>query len=157
VSRYGAKDNGASVLLPCTPPDEQERSRRLSLTVVFTTVSATLAALRRAGELAQGLNAHIRIVVPQVVPYPLPLDRPSVDPEFTVRYFRTVSLAGSAQTRIDVRLCRDRYLGIAHALYRQSVVLIGGRKRRAWPTREHRLAKKLRLAGHHVIFVVRAE
>jgi hypothetical protein len=150
--------NGAdrpSFALPGFPPDSFERreeANALSVTVVFTTVPATLIALQRGGELARQLGARIRILVPQVVPYPLPLDRPQVDPKFKVRHFRTLSVDGAIETRIDVWLCRDPYDAFMQGLSPRSVVLIGGRKR-WWPTREKGLAKTLSLAGHHVIFV----
>ncbi len=69
----------SSFALSGLPPSSCERpqdANALSVTVVFTTVPATLIALQRGGELAQQLGARIRILVPQVVPYPLPIDRP---------------------------------------------------------------------------------
>lgn len=132
--------------------DYGEEVHGLSVIVVFTTVPETLVSLRHAGELAQQLGARIRILVPHVVPYPLPLDCPQVAPDFKVRHFRTVSVNGAIETHIDVRLCRDFYDGVIHGLCPQSVVLIGGRNH-WWPTREKRLARRLGLAGHHVIFV----
>ena len=142
----------SSPALPLNSGDRGEEANGLSITVVFTTVPATLIALQRGGELAQQLGARIRILVPHVVPYPLPVDRPQVDPEFKLRRFRTVSVDGAVETRIDVRLCRDPYDAVMQGLCRQSVVLIGGRER-WWPTPEKHLAKTLSLAGHHVIFV----
>jgi hypothetical protein len=137
---------------PANPQADGEGPKGLSVTVLYTTVPATLRALRRAGELATQLGARIRILIPQVVSYPLPLDRPQVDPEFKVRRFRTVSVDGAVETRIDVVLCREACSGITQNLDSQSIVLIGGCER-WWPTREKRLAKRLRLAGHHVIWV----
>lgn len=132
--------------------DDGEKADGFSVTVVFTTVAATLMALRRAGELARELNARIRILMPHVVPYPLPIDRPPVDPEFKLRHFRTITADDTIETSIDVRLCRNSDDAVKQALCPQSVVLIGG-PRRFWPTRETRLARKLSVAGHHVIFV----
>ena len=129
-----------------------EGASGLSLTVLFTTATATLRALWRGEELANELGARIRILVPHVVPYPLPLDRPQVDPEFKIRPLRSVSIADAVGIRIDVLLCRDPSIAIAQSLSSQSVVLIGGRER-WWPTREKRLAKFLIFAGHHVIWV----
>jgi hypothetical protein len=134
------------------PVTDGELPHELPVTVVSTTIPATLKALQVAGELAHELGARISILVPVVVPYPLPLDRPPVDPKFTLRHFRTVCVDGSVKTRIDVRLCRDAVAAIEQALNPQSLVLIGGQQR-LWPTREHRLAKRLTRAGHHVIFV----
>jgi hypothetical protein len=124
----------------------------LRVTVVATTIPATLNALRRAGELAHELGAHIRVVIPHVVPYPLPLDHPPVDPDFKARHFRTICPDGAVETTIDVRLCRDAYEAVAQSLGPESLVVIGGEKR-WWFTAEHRLARKLTLAGHHVLFV----
>lgn len=102
-----------------------EEANGLSITVVFTTVEAKLGALQRGGELAQQLGARIRILGPHVVPYPLPIDRPSVDPEFKIGRFRTVSVDGLMETRIDVRLCRDASNALMQGLCPRSVVPIG--------------------------------
>jgi hypothetical protein len=137
---------------PPNPVDDGEHAHAPSLTVVFTTPQATLVALKRAEELAGPLRVPIQILVPQVVPYPLPIDRPQIDPNFKVRHLLTVSMEGSTETRVDVRLCRDSYEGLVKSLPPHSVVLLGGR-RHWWPTYEARLAGRLHLAGHHVIFV----
>lgn len=147
---------GGSLFRPSTyglePVTAQERSYGLPVTVVSTKVPATLAALRRAGELAQQLEARIRIIVPHIVPYPLPINYPPTDSHFKARHFRTVSVDGAIETRIDVCLCRDPYDAIEQSISPQSLVLIGGRKR-WWRSSEQRLAKRLNGAGHHVIFV----
>jgi hypothetical protein len=152
LTDYGDQSSFALSGLPPGSCECPQEANALSVTVVFTTVPATLIALQRGGELAEQLGARIRILVPQVVPYPLPIDRPQVDPRFKVRHFRTISVDGAIETRIDVRLCRDPQDAVMQGLCTGSVVLIGGRKC-WWPTREKRLAKKLSLAGHHVIFV----
>ena len=58
--------------------ETEEAERRLNISVIFTSVEATLAALKKAGALASSLGARITLVVPQVVPYPLPLESPPV-------------------------------------------------------------------------------
>jgi hypothetical protein len=138
--------------VPVSPGGGEDNEQHLSINVVCTTSAATLHALKQAGELAHHLGARIRIVVPHVVPYALPIDRPAVDPNFRLRQFRTFFFQHAIETHIDVRLCRDAHECLKQALAPQSIVLIGGRKR-WWPTREKRLAKTLSLAGHHVIFV----
>ena len=50
-----------------------------------------------------------------------------------------------------IYLCRDRVETLTAVLSPHSLVVIGGRKR-WWPTAEKRLARKLRRAGHEVIF-----
>lgn len=115
----------------CKPPQGagDESSEGFSVTVVFTTVPDTLFALRKAAELAEQLGARIQILAPFVVPYPLPIDRPSVDPSFRMRRFRTLCEEESIETRIEIRLCRDFCECLMQGLRPQSVVLIGGRER----------------------------
>jgi hypothetical protein len=64
------------------PPTATEGAR-LGVIVVFTTVESTVHALRKAGALATRLSAHITLVVPQVVPFPLPLTSPPVLLDFS--------------------------------------------------------------------------
>jgi hypothetical protein len=138
--------------VPASPGGGEDNEQHLSISVVFTTSAATLHTLKRAGELAYQLGARIRIVVPQVVPYPLPIDRPAVDPNFRLRQFRTLFFQYAIKTRIDVLLCRDAHECLKQALAPQSIVLIGGRNR-WWITREKRLARVLRRSGHQVMFI----
>jgi hypothetical protein len=53
-----------------------EAGQGLSIAVVLTSVESTLSALKEAGALASSLGARITLLVPQVVPYPLPLETP---------------------------------------------------------------------------------
>ena len=133
---------------------ESEGSARLEVNVIFTGTQGTLAALRIAGQLAGNLGARITLLVPQIVPYPLPITEPPVPVEFTERRFRT--LAGNeanegVQTLVHICLCRDRRRCLAQFLKPRSLVVIGG-KTRWWPTEERRLALMLESKGHEVIF-----
>jgi hypothetical protein len=124
---------------------------RLNISVVFTTVEATLAALRKAGTLAGRLRARITILVPQIVPYPLPLTSPPVLLDFNERRFRLIAEQTPVETTVRLYLCRDRRDMLKGALQPNSVVVLGGPKR-WWPTSEKRLARALRHAGHEVVF-----
>src|SRR5262245_15338203 len=75
------------------------------LTVVFTTERATLAALEYVTKLAGDLQTRVRILVPQVVPYPLPIDHPPAAAAFRLKTL--LALARNGTIEIDVRLCRD--------------------------------------------------
>ena len=129
-----------------------ERRSTLEVTVVFTKVPATLRALKMAAELAHNLNGRIRLLVPQVVPYPLPLERPTVSAEFSRRRLQTLASEGSIDTRVELWLCRDRYDALCRALEPDAIVVIGVR-RSWWPAAEKALARKLRRKGHEVILV----
>jgi hypothetical protein len=129
----------------------EEAEPRLNIDVIFTSVRETLAALKRAGELATRLNARITLVVPQVVSYPAPLESPPVLIEFNENRFRVIASESSVETTVRIYLCRDRWEALQLVLKRRSVVVLGGRKR-WWPTEERRLARKLRRSGHEVIY-----
>jgi hypothetical protein len=139
------------------PPDraaENNPSNELEINVIFTDHQGTLSALRTAGALAYQLQGHINLLVPRVVPYAFPLASPPVSIPFTER--RLLDLAyrgaqGPMVISVQVYLCRDRRLCLLEALKPQSLVVVGG-KARWWPTRETKLAKMLRVAGHQVIF-----
>jgi len=55
----------------------------LEVNVLFTSTRATMAATKVAADLAENLGARIRIIVPQVVRFPLSLSDPPIKPGFT--------------------------------------------------------------------------
>ena len=130
---------------------------RLRVTVVFTTLDGTLAALTTAGILAQDLGARVSLVVTEEVPLFFPLEDPPVAiPFLERRQIALVSAAGieAEEVRIEIYLCRDRKECLRRALSPHSLVLIGG-ERDWWFSRERRLEQFLRALGHHVVFVER--
>jgi hypothetical protein len=122
----------------------------LEVIVLHTTTNATLQALRTAAGLAEGLAARIRLLVLEIVPYPLPLNTPQVPVEFTQRRFRTVASDTSIDTQVDIRLGRDKAQMLESALRPHSLVVLAA-KSGWWPTAEKRLAKRLEHMGHQVV------
>ena len=57
----------------------------------------------------------------------------------------------SIETRVAIRLCRDRAEMLEQTLQPGSVIVMAGRSR-WWPTQEQRLASRLSRLGHKVIF-----
>jgi hypothetical protein len=138
---------------PETPAECVADERGLDITVVFTSVPATLAALRHAAILARNLTGRITLLVPQVVPYPRPLSSPPVLIDWNERRFRAIASASPAGTAVRVYLCRDRDETLLKVLEPRSVVVIGA-KRRRWPfSQERRLARTLRRAGHDAVLI----
>jgi hypothetical protein len=125
--------------------------QRLNIAVVFTSVDSTLAALKEAGNLANSLGARITLVVPQVVPYPLPLESPPVPVLFNENRFRVLASRSPVETSVHTYLGRDRFQTLTSVLKAGSIVVLGGRKR-WWPTKDETLARKLRRAGYEVLF-----
>jgi hypothetical protein len=135
---------------PSGPPVE-EKVQKLNIAVIFTSLEATLAALKEASTLASSLGARITLLVPQVVPYPLPLDSSPVLIDFNEKRFRLMASESPVETSVQIYLCRDRFETLAGVLTPGSLVVLGGRKR-WWPTHEKRLANRLRRASHEVVF-----
>jgi hypothetical protein len=135
--------------VPARPTVENGESR-LKIVVVFTSANATAEALKKAGSLAESLGAHISLVVPQVVPYPLPLTSPPVLLDFQEKRFREIASKSPVDVLVQIYLCRDACETLKKALSPHSLVVVGSRKR-WWPTSEARLARELKRAGHEVI------
>jgi len=132
------------------PPNYGTSQPRFEISVIFTSYDATAAALKMAGILVKGLSAHVKLVVPQLVPHPLPLDNPPVSREFCERRLRDITNESPVDT-ILVYLCRNRLATLRAVLKRGSIVVIGG-CRRWWPTPEKSLARKMCRSGYQVIF-----
>jgi hypothetical protein len=128
---------------------------RLEVNVIFTNPQATAVALRCAASLAQDLGAIIRLRAAIVVPLRLPLEQPPVSVTFAERLLSELvgEVDGDACERtVDLYLCRNWLEALRQVLNRNSLIVIGGRKR-WWPTAERRLAKALRANGHRVVVV----
>lgn len=138
------------------PSFTEKTDSKLEISVVFTSVDATLEALREAGSLAQTLGGRIALIVPQIVPYPLPLTSPPVLVDFNERRLRVLASGCPVDTRVAIYLCREPVETLQSVLKPGSLVVIGTRKS-FWPTQEKRLASKLRKLGHQVILTERAK
>ena len=141
---------------PPVQPFPWGRGPELNVHVICTNLEgANLERVRAAhslaGKLARDLGARVTLLAAQVVPYPLPLERPPVAAAFTEQALLRMVSEQEVETAIEVRLCRDSEETIREALAPESVVVMGGR-RRWWPIREWMLAWKLRRDGHHVIY-----
>ena len=124
----------------------------LNIAVIYNSVEFTLSALRKAGALAHSLHARITLIVPEIVPYPLPLGSPPVEREFKERAFRILADEGPVETSVRIYVCRDRLEMLRTVLDPHSLIVMGG-KDRWWPTKEDRLADQLRRLGHQVVLV----
>jgi len=109
-----------------------------------------MAALRTAGALASKLGGRVTIVVPEVVPYHLPLNEPPVRHDWNERRFRVLAAQSAVETSVRFYLCRDKDETLTKRLRPHSLIVLGGTKH-WWPTRESQLARRLRRLGHEVI------
>jgi len=118
----------------------------LAITVLYTSVRPTLAALRRAATLARNLGATIRILNIRTAPGPL------MDREVTAKTFHTLAEGQPIPTRVEICYGRDIVNSLLHSLSPNSIVLIGARPG-WWPSKVRRWAKLLSRNGHHIVFV----
>src|SRR5271157_5523162 len=88
-SRYATGVNNAVKLT--APREHGIEQTGLDVTVLFTSATETAEALKTAATLAADLNARINLIGVQVVPYPLPLDRPPVYVEYLRDRLRAVA------------------------------------------------------------------
>jgi hypothetical protein len=111
--------------------------------VPFSSMRETATALEWATGLARELGGRITILAPQVVPYPLPLNRPPVSLDWLRNRFATLAGDQSLETRVVIGLCRDPDQFLEHALQPDSTLVM----------RRSRLARRLSALGHNVILV----
>ena len=120
--------------------------------VMATGFDGTRAALAAAIPLARGSRARLVLLVPQVVPYPLPVDQPVDSTAFAAERYR--DLVDELHGEADVRICLCRHADdvIWRMLPARATVVVGGEAGRWRASRGERLARRLTHLGHHVIF-----
>ena len=122
----------------------------LGVTVVYTDPRPTLTAVSKVAYLARDLVPEIRLLVLQVVPYPLPLERPDVSLRLMAQTFVEFLAPLQLEVHVDIRLGRDRIAMLASSFTRKSMVVLGSGGR--WGAmHERNIARFLRRLGHHVI------
>lgn len=130
--------------------EQARHTAELDIVVPFTTPELTRAAVDAANRMGAGLNAAMRLVKVQVVPFPLELSHSPVYVEFLKKQLE--QFESPLPTAGEIRLARDFEAGIESALDPGSVVILATR-RRPWKTRTERLAASLRKVGHKVVMV----
>jgi hypothetical protein len=128
--------------------------------VVYTSIDATLAAVRIASELAQALSVPLTLVHPRTVPYVLPVDGPNglspVQTDAFVNRIREAGRQAGVDVRVRIYLCREVQHVVPLAFKPHSLIVIAGH-RSWWPTRAERWRRALEAAGHFVLFVDSAD
>src|SRR6185369_16798453 len=115
-----------------------------------TSLDGMRVALTTGVPLARGRRARLVLLVPQVVPYPLPVDAPSEATAFTERRYRELVRDAHGEAEIKVCLCRTPR-DVLQLLPVASTVVVGGRVGPAWPSPEERLSRQLIRLGHHAV------
>lgn len=140
-----------SIVGEIKPPAINDRSG-LPMCIVYTSMNRTLKALEKILEFANPIRTSIEIVAVHTVPFMLSLDEPPVPFKFIIRSLEKLVARFPEQTRISAYLCRDSLEALKRVLDHHCPVVMGIKKR-WWPTRDQRLARKLRRAGYNVIII----
>ncbi|HLH29565.1 MAG TPA: hypothetical protein VKY31_00075 [Terriglobia bacterium] len=124
----------------------------LQVVIPHRSPEQTRSALKYAASLAADLNVRLRLIDVHVVPYGIPLDAPTVSPKHLTRKIRQLAQESDLPISAEVIYARDWEQGFRRALAPGSLVLMA-MKRSWWPTKDKRLAARLRQQGHQVIWV----
>ena len=136
-------------------PSELEQPvqvRAVEVAIPFKTPELTIAALESATSLGHQLNMNLRLIHVHVVPYSLPLDKPSVRLGHLENNLRRIAERSAIPVRPELVFARDWEDGFRRALRPRSVVLIPIQKS-WWRSHDKRMAERLRKHGHQVIWV----
>ncbi len=128
------------------------REARPEVTVVLTSREHMTSALWTGTNLARRLGARIRIVVPEIVPFPAPLTDPPIVRQWNEDRLRRIAEESPVETSVHFYLCRDPDEILMRVLPEGAVVVLAGQRRRLWPTSEERLAGRLAAGGYEVVF-----
>jgi hypothetical protein len=129
-----------------TAEEPENTDRPLRIVVPYTTPELTKAALDGASGLAADLRAEAVLLAIREIPYPLPLDRPDVQPAILIEQFKALTDGMCCPVRIELMLTRRKRDAFREALGPGSLVLIA-RKWHWWRTDEERLAHALTRTG----------
>ena len=126
--------------------------RPLEIVVPYCEPALTGAVLKKAAQMAAGLDAHVSLIAVHTLPYPLPFVCPTLVHAYLVEQLMELASHAGLPVNPQVVLARDRTEAFRFAIPKGSTVLVGTRKR-LWRTAEEKLARRLALDGHHVAVV----
>lgn len=122
----------------------------LDLVVPVTTPDLTRAALAAANRMGAGLNANLRLIKVQVVPFPMDINQSPVYLDFLRSQLQRYE--SELPVTAEIRLARELEPGLIGTLTPSSIVVLATGKR-LWRTRNERLAAQLRREGYKVVMV----
>src|SRR5450631_809122 len=148
--RFGSDvDSGA----PSTADDQDGRRPRIS--VIYTTIEGTLAALDAAVRLSRGLEAEIVLLVAEELALYYSLDYPPIATAFFEKVCKAILAElqlDAAPIRLEIYFCRRQIKCFESALHPRSVVVLGT-GHHFWRRKERKLASTLKALGHDALLV----
>jgi hypothetical protein len=125
---------------------------KLLVNVLATTHDGTRCALDVAKRLFGGLDAQVVLLLPRLASRSGGFDPASQERNTLVDEHR--ALAADVGVHVKVLFCVcHQYDDIVHQMLgRSSLLIVGGKTRTWWPTREERLVSRLAAEGYPVVF-----
>jgi hypothetical protein len=124
----------------------------ISFHVLATTQEGTRSALATAKRLTGGLDARVVLLVPRLTPLLARFDPTSGESGALLDQHRRLAAEVGVHVNVMFCVCHRRADIVHQMLGRSSLVIVGGRKRAWWPSREQRLADRLIGEGYAVVF-----
>jgi len=135
-----------------TAPEAGSAVRKLSLNVLSTTREGTECALASAKRLIAGLDAQVVVLVPRLTRFGAAFDPSGHERATIIDEHRALAARVGVHVTVLLCVCR-RYDDVVHQMLgRSSLLIVGGRTRTWWPTREERLVSRLSREGYPVVF-----
>jgi hypothetical protein len=131
--------------------DSRTTGSQPTLYVIATRFEGTRPALETAIPLARGSRARLVLLVPQIVPYPLPVDGPAEATAFVEKRYRGLVREMDGEAAIKILLCRTLN-DLLPVIPPAATVVVGGASGSLLPSRDERLTRRLAHLGHRVIF-----
>jgi hypothetical protein len=124
----------------------------LSVNVLATTPDGTRCALAVAKRLIGGVDAQVVLLLPRLASLAGRFDPASQERNTLVDEHRTLAADVGVHVKVLFCVCH-RYDDIVHQMLgRSSLLIVGGKTRKWWPTREERLVSRLAAEGYPVVF-----
>lgn len=146
------RHNTAAGTQAAEPESAAPTGGSLRVVVAYTRPAVAAETVAAALAMTAGLSATVVVAGVHVIPYPAPFHCPALVREhLEARLQRAAERAGDSAQAVLV-LARSQEEGFRHAVRDGGSIVIGTR-RRWWPTRETRLARRLKAAGCKVLLV----
>ncbi len=145
----GAETVGRENLQPLS---DVAPANELEVNLIILDLQASHRAWVTALDLTRSPDTVVNVFVPQIIPYPLDLSRPVIDPVFIRKRLATITEHDGRRARLSILLCRTLLDLAGLPLKPGSVVLIAPGSR--WRLSESEmvpLARGLRKRGHRVL------
>ena len=120
--------------------------------VLATTPEGTRCALETARRLTQGVAGQVALFVPRLTTFAAPFDASSGERAAMVDAYQAI--AADVGVHVTTLFCVCKRLDdVVHQLLGTSgLVIVGGRRRAWWPSREERLVDRLSGEGYAAVF-----